>query len=125
MKNLEIIISKTKEEVFFEADSRKLFRVFDNLMQNIYKYAHPGTRVYIDAEKLEDQLYVQFRNTSHEQINKTPVRISRSPETQRLFISLKYFKLSIIEDDSVYGISLHTVSLFGLRFLEYHGFRCR
>ena len=85
-KNLEIIISKTKEEVFFEADSRKLFRVFDNLMQNIYKYAHPGTRVYIDAEKLEDQLYVQFRNTSHERINKTPEelleRFSRGDESR-------------------------------------------
>ena len=55
-------------------------------MQNIYKYAHPGTRVYIDAEKLEDQLYVQFRNTSHERINKTPVerleRFSRGDDSR-------------------------------------------
>ncbi len=31
------------------ADGRHLGRIFDNLMNNIIKYAQPGTRVYLDA----------------------------------------------------------------------------
>ena len=71
-KNLETDFTKPEEELYFMADSRKIWRVFDNLMQNIYKYAYPGTRVYISAESKGEKLCVQFKNTSFEQIDKSP-----------------------------------------------------
>jgi hypothetical protein len=33
-------------------DGRLLWRVFDNLLGNICKYAQPGTRVYVDAARV-------------------------------------------------------------------------
>ena len=37
-KQLETITSVPEESLFVNADSRKLWRVVDNLLQNIYKY---------------------------------------------------------------------------------------
>ena len=71
-KGFETVFTKSESEQYFMADSRKIWRVLDNLMQNIYKYAYPGTRVFISAEPVGDRLCVQFKNTSYEQISKTP-----------------------------------------------------
>ena len=54
------------------ADGRRLWRVFDNLMNNIVKYGQPGTRVYLTLEDLRDYAVVTFRNVSREPLNLTP-----------------------------------------------------
>ena len=46
------------------ADARYLWHVFDNLLNNIYKYAQPGTRVYLNLERRDDKVCLIFRNTS-------------------------------------------------------------
>ena len=46
------------------ADGRRLWRVFDNLMNNICKYAQRGTRVYLTLEEREGQAVISFKNTS-------------------------------------------------------------
>ncbi len=51
------------------ADGRHLWRVFDNLMNNVCKYALPGTRVYIDVKKENGKATVTFRNISKYQLN--------------------------------------------------------
>lgn len=71
-KGFETVFTKPESEQYFMADNRKIWRVLDNLMQNIYKYAYPGTRVFISAELVGEQLCVQFKNTSYEQISKSP-----------------------------------------------------
>lgn len=63
-RELTLLISKPEEELVIRADGRHLWRVFDNLLNNIYKYAQPGTRVYLNLEKKERQLEIIFRNTS-------------------------------------------------------------
>lgn len=50
------------------ADGRLLWRVFDNLLGNIVKYAMPGTRVYISAEA-EDTVTATFRNISRDALD--------------------------------------------------------
>ena len=40
------------EQVYIMADGRHIWRVFDNLLNNICKYAMEGTRVYIDITSL-------------------------------------------------------------------------
>ena len=51
-------------DIIIEADSRHLWRIFDNLMTNICKYAQPNTRVYIDLEADTSETKVIFRNIS-------------------------------------------------------------
>lgn len=51
------------------ADGRHLWRVIDNLMSNICKYAMPGTRVYISLEKFNGMVIMTFRNISRSQLN--------------------------------------------------------
>ena len=51
------------------ADGRRMQRVFDNLMNNICKYAQPGTRVYLSLEEKDGNAVFTFRNTSKEQLN--------------------------------------------------------
>lgn len=66
---LELVLTKPEEEVAVMADSRHIWRVFDNLMNNACKYSMPGTRVYLSLEKKEGRALVQFRNISKSQLN--------------------------------------------------------
>lgn len=68
-KNLELIISNTASSVMIMADGRRLWRVFDNLMNNICKYAHSSTRVYLSLEKEDNNAVITFKNTSHSSLN--------------------------------------------------------
>ena len=52
------------------ADGRHLWRVFDNLIGNIIKYAQPNSRVYIDIGEAEPgEITVTFKNISKEPLN--------------------------------------------------------
>ena len=70
-QDLELIIKKPDEPVYINADGRHFWRVIDNLMNNICKYAQPNTRVYINLEATKDEVYITFRNTSRYPLNIT------------------------------------------------------
>lgn len=54
------------------ADGDKLWRVFENLLGNILKYAQSGTRVYLDVAAAEnDRVRITFRNVSKDPIQMT------------------------------------------------------
>ena len=54
----------------FLADGSQLWRVFDNLLGNICKYALGNTRVYMDvAVKEHDQVEITLKNISKNQLN--------------------------------------------------------
>lgn len=65
---LELIIRSKLQDVIVQADNRHIWRIFDNLINNICKYAQPGTRVYVDLEVGEDTVAIMFRNTSKYQL---------------------------------------------------------
>lgn len=65
------VINIPEEEVCVYTDGRLLWRVFDNLIQNIIKYAQPGTRAYFDLAKLENKAVLTIRNISREPLNMT------------------------------------------------------
>lgn len=69
--DLELLIKKPEEPVYIMADGRHFWRVIDNLMNNICKYAQPGTRVYINLEEKDQKVYIVFRNTSKYALNIT------------------------------------------------------
>lgn len=68
-KNLQIVQSVENQELHIMADGRRLWRVFDNLLNNICKYAMSGTRVYIDLICDNGKAVITFRNISELPIN--------------------------------------------------------
>lgn len=49
-KNLQMVIQSPNPPVTIFADGQRMFRILENLFQNVYKYAMEGTRVYLDLE---------------------------------------------------------------------------
>ena len=66
---LEVIITKPEEALYIQADGRHLWRIMENLMNNIYKYSLPQSRVYINLEKHEQMVALVFKNISKTQLN--------------------------------------------------------
>lgn len=68
-KQLELVVESPRPPVNIMADGRHLWRVIDNLMSNICKYAMPGTRVYINLEQFHGMVIMTFRNISKSKLN--------------------------------------------------------
>ena len=66
---IELQIKKPETDLYIQADNRHLWRVFDNLMNNICKYAQPSTRAYVNLMQQNDQAVITFRNISKYQLN--------------------------------------------------------
>ncbi len=63
-KRLELIVRQPEGSVHIMADGRHLWRIFDNLLNNICKYAQEDTRVYLSVEASEGYVQIIFRNMS-------------------------------------------------------------
>ncbi|WP_352420410.1 HAMP domain-containing sensor histidine kinase [Proteiniborus sp.] len=68
-QKLDFIINHPKDKVFIEADGTLLWRVIENLMTNIFKYALEGSRVYIDIEETEKEVSIIMKNISAYELN--------------------------------------------------------
>lgn len=66
---LELICTTPEEEIRIMADGRRLWRVFDNLMNNARKYALSGTRVYVSLEAIGERAVFRFKNISREALS--------------------------------------------------------
>lgn len=55
-------------KVMLSLDSERTFRVFENLITNMTKYAMSGTRAYVDVVDTEESVQIIFRNMSAEEI---------------------------------------------------------
>ena len=67
-RDLELIIN-SPEKVQVMADGRYLWRVMENLLSNIRKYAMQGSRVYIDVSSDDKCGIVSVKNMSQERLN--------------------------------------------------------
>jgi len=63
------VLNLPENPVKIMADGRHLWRVFDNLLSNVCKYALGGTRVYLDIIRNNGKVYITFRNISKFQLN--------------------------------------------------------
>ena len=63
---LTLVLRLPEKTLTIRADGRRMWRIFDNLLGNILKYAQPGTRVYLSLEEAEGQAVISFRNVSRE-----------------------------------------------------------
>ena len=68
-RELTAVVSYPENPISVKADGRHLWRVFDNLLNNICKYAQAGTRVYIDVAQRESAVEIIFKNISSSQLN--------------------------------------------------------
>ena len=62
--NLEIRWRLPEEKVILLLDSQKTYRIFENLILNITKYAMPHTRVYISMTVTEKNVVISMKNVS-------------------------------------------------------------
>ncbi|MDF2513087.1 MAG: phoR 1, partial [Herbinix sp.] len=61
---IEFRLHLPEDKVLLLLDSEKTYRIFENLITNITKYAMPHTRAYIDMEAKEDKVIVILKNVS-------------------------------------------------------------
>ena len=66
---LTAVTKLPEEDIKIMADPRRMWRIFDNLMNNIVKYARSGTRVYLSLERVRGSAVFTFRNISREQLD--------------------------------------------------------
>lgn len=66
--NLNIVF-EDDYPAYIYADSRRMWRVVENLLNNVCKYALEGTRVYIDLVKEDGVIELSVKNISKQQMN--------------------------------------------------------
>lgn len=100
-KCLEMVVNMPEKPVYIEADSRRIWRVVENLFSNTYKYALEGTRVYLDMKEMTadktryavfsmKNISAQALNISADELTERFIRgdISRSTEGSGLGLSI-------------------------------------
>lgn len=96
-RSLQVIFEKSNTPAYIYADSRRMWRVVENLFNNICKYAMEGTRVYVDMMVEEGRIEASVKNISKQQMNIRPEELterfirgdsSRSTEGSGLGLSI-------------------------------------
>lgn len=119
---LQLVTRQPEEKLQIMADSRRIWRVFENLMTNACKYSLAGSRVYLTLERLEENAVFTFRNTSATPLDITPEELmerfvrgdsSRTTEGNGLGLSiagslteLQNGKMEITIDGDLFKVSL-------------------
>ena len=62
--NLEFRWKLPEHKLVMWLDSQKTYRIFENLIVNITKYAMPHTRVYIEMTESEENVHISMKNVS-------------------------------------------------------------
>ncbi len=74
-KGLKLVKNLPAVPVYIKVDSRHIFRVIENLYNNIYKYALEGTRVYLNMDTFVEEatkkarVYLAIKNISAQPLN--------------------------------------------------------
>lgn len=71
-RGLTVIFESSNTPAYILADSRRMWRVVENLLKNICKYAMENTRVYFDMEVGENSVLASVKNISKQQMNIRP-----------------------------------------------------
>lgn len=96
-KRLQVVFEGKELTSNIYADSRRMWRVIENLFHNICKYALEGTRVYLDLTVENGEIQISIKNISQSQMNIRPEElterfirgdVSRSAEGSGLGLSI-------------------------------------
>ena len=66
---LKPVVNIADEDMHIMADGKHLWRIIDNLLGNICKYAQGGTRVYLDVYRVGNKAVMSFKNISKYELN--------------------------------------------------------
>ncbi|MDE6025704.1 MAG: HAMP domain-containing histidine kinase [Lachnospiraceae bacterium] len=116
-------IVKCEDEYYVMADGRLLWRVMENLINNVAKYALDNSRVYVDVENCRNgYISVTFKNISKDELNISGdelmerfVRGDRSRNTEgsglglsiaRSLMELQKGQIEIIVDGDLFKVVL-------------------
>ena len=112
-KNLRLVQTNEIEDVYILADGRRLWRVFDNLLNNVCKYAMPATRFYIDLKCHNGKAVITFKNISElpltvsgEELTERFVRGDRSRNTEGSGLGLSIAKSLTELQNGIFEISI-------------------
>lgn len=79
-KNLTVLENYGKDPHLINADSRRMWRVVENLFSNVCKYALEGTRVYIDIMRNRfegtGRILLSIKNISAQPLNISPEELT-------------------------------------------------
>ncbi|MBS5429705.1 MAG: HAMP domain-containing histidine kinase [Lachnospiraceae bacterium] len=67
--DLDFRCSYPEEKLTVRLDSQKTYRIFENLLVNIVKYAMTHTRVFIEILREDDQAVIRMKNISEQELN--------------------------------------------------------
>lgn len=76
-KQLSVICDIPENDISVKADSKLLYRVLENLIGNVSKYAMPQTRVYISADETDNMGTITIKNISAAPLNITPEQLKQ------------------------------------------------
>lgn len=94
---LELVVKPPDGQITVLTDNRKIWRVFENLMNNACKYSLKGSRVYVGVRQNGDNAVFSVRSTSAKPLDMTPAELmerfvrgdaSRSTEGSGLGLSI-------------------------------------
>lgn len=68
-RSLKLIENMPQEPLYIRADGRRLWRVLENLFNNVAKYAMSNTRVYVDLIDLGNEVKFSIKNISEQRLN--------------------------------------------------------
>ena len=63
------VFRQPEEAHMMLADGRLVWRVLSNVLSNVCKYALPGTRLYVDVARAEEDVIISLKNISREELN--------------------------------------------------------
>ena len=128
-KGLIPVVTYPEEKVVLSADGRHLWRVFDNLLNNICKYAQENSRVYLSVEKQikqekqENQVAIIFRNMSKyaldisaEELEERFVRGDKSRHMEgnglglsiaKSLVELQHGRMEVVTDGDLFKVTLY------------------
>lgn len=72
-----MLISEKIEEIRVLADGRHMWRIIENLLSNVCKYAMPQTRVYVEVYEENNYGYCIVKNISKDPLNVDPNELTQ------------------------------------------------
>ena len=70
-KNLTLVSTVPEEPIVIHVDGKRMWRVIENIFNNVEKYAMPGSRVYGDLSKEKQTIVYSLKNISEQPLNIT------------------------------------------------------
>ena len=77
-RGLKTIVKLPDTPLVILADGRRIWRILENLFQNVVKYALPDTRVYVEAAQKGRNMVFTIKN-----ISENPLNINADELTER------------------------------------------